>query len=143
MFDSMPGQTTEKGACSIGCHDNFFQFDGEVEEAVDVDVAKGKGADGRLASTARTPCATDTVVVPAGYNVNFLAMGFHAFKSVAIKGGGDNQVVEIKAARDLPRYMLFPTRDTKVHLGDAVIDQCAAHGMLTDDDRCVCKLTEE
>ena len=79
---------------------------------------------------------TDTVVIPNGYNVNFIAMGFHAFKSVAYQVG--DQVLETKAASSLPAFMLYPTRNTQLYLGDTVVDQCVARGMIDDEDRCIC-----
>ena len=130
------GQTTDKGECSVGCHDNFYTFDGrDVEEAVEVDVAQGV-SDARLKQTDQTPCDTDTVVIPAGFNVNFLAIGFHAFRSVAFKVG--DRVVETEAAAGLPPFMLYPSpRGSRLYLGDA-IDECDAQGMMNDEDRCIC-----
>lgn len=52
------GQTTEKGECSLGCHDNFYAYTGrKVESALDVDITDFKGADDSdLKQTDETPC---------------------------------------------------------------------------------------
>ena len=57
------GQTTEKGECSLGCHDNFYQFNGrKIKDAVNVDVTTFKGdADADLKETDETPCGKHIV----------------------------------------------------------------------------------
>ena len=67
------GQTTEKGECSVGCHDNFYVFKGSKEDATSVDM-KAAADNEDLEAAKDAPCGTDTVVIPEGYNVNLLAM---------------------------------------------------------------------
>jgi hypothetical protein len=129
------GQTNDKAACSIGCHTNFYQFNGNVDAAVAADITKG-ATDDRMTDSTATPCNRDTVVVPKGYNVNLLAQGFHAFRSIVYAGGGD-KAVKAKSLVELPAFMFYPTKDPKLYVGNSVLNYCEAAGM-ANDDRCIC-----
>jgi hypothetical protein len=132
------GQTTEKGACSLGCHNNFYQYVGRDAE----DAALNFDADDldteSYVEALATPCGSDTVVIPHGYNVNLLALGFHAYKEVLYVQ--DGEVVYVESPSQLPEFMLYPaTAGAKVLIGDDVDEQCQDSGNSNPADlSCVC-----
>jgi len=136
------GQSTEKGECSVGCNKNFYVYDGKKKDAVAVDLSKlREGANlvlpKEMTNADVAPCGSDIVVIPDGYNVNLLAMGFHAFRSVVYTSG--DEVIEAKATAQMPQFSLFPVDNMRLFFGDSVIDQCKANGMMdSKTDTCVC-----
>jgi hypothetical protein len=132
------GQTTEKGACSLGCHSNFYEYLGRDKEraAIDYDRKDSKGISDDFVEAEASPCGSDTVVVPEGFNVNVLALGVHAFKEILYVQ--DGEVIYVEAPSQLPEFMLFPTADQKVIIGGDANDQCADAGVSDRDGNCVC-----
>ena len=55
-----------------------------------------------MQEAAYTPCNKDTVVLPRGYGFNFLALGFHAYKSV-VYSNSDETYIEAKTVDELPK----------------------------------------
>ena len=99
------GQSTMKGECSLGYHCNFYEYLGrDEEEAAKAQLTGDKKSD-RLVETEATPCGKDPVVVPEGYNVNFLAMGFHAFRSIVYPSGG--QLKTAQTVGEMAEYSLY------------------------------------
>ena len=99
------GQSTMKGECSLGCHSNFYEYLGRDEEEASRVQLTGNATNDRLVETETTPCGKDTVVVPEGYNVNFLAMGFHAFRSIVYPSGG--QLRTAQTVGEMAEYSLY------------------------------------
>jgi len=137
------GQDTHNPACSLGCHSNFFEFLGRnTEEAADIDLVELNSHtefDSGFAAVpaGRTPCDTDTIVIPKRYGVNLLSLGFHPYKEL-VYPFSDEKLVTVEAEEDLPAFMMFPTSNQKVFIGQNVLDDCADHGLLDDADRCIC-----
>ena len=139
------GQDTKNPACSLGCHKNFFEYLGRnTEEAADIDLVElnshaAEDFDAGFAAVpaGRTPCDTDTVVIPKRYGVNLLSLGFHPFKNF-VYPHSDEKLVDVTAEEDIPAFMMFPTSNQKVFVGQNVLDDCADHGLLDDEDRCIC-----
>merc|ERR1719199_683094 len=137
------GQDTKNPACSLGCHNNFYEYLGrDMDEAADIDLKElnthTEFDDGFAAVPAgRVPCDTDTVVIPKRYGINLLSLGFHPFKNIVYPHNEDS-LVSVTAEEDIPAFMMFPTSNQKVFLGQDVLDDCADHGLLDDDDRCIC-----
>ena len=146
------GQNSGQAECSLGCHSNFFLTTDKAVPALDSakDLQEASGPDGIPAGSSLSattnfdvPCGSDTIVLPSGYGYTFLALGFHAYKSVVYKAGDSDtsKVVEASSAAELPGFMTFPSQQQKIFVGKTVIDSCEAYGhtaKIGSKKQCVC-----
>ena len=131
------GQTTERAECSLGCQSNFYEYPGGVGQAAYQLPEPGAETDLELAT--RAPCADDSVVIPDGYNVNVLGMGFHVFKSVTYVNVDD--VVEIENAALVPGTFFFDVVHERLAIGEQAEDACSDAGLYSDSKDhpgCIC-----
>ena len=66
-----------------------------------------------------------------------LALGFHAFQSIAYMQG--ENFVELEARKDVPGTLVFATKNDRIHLGEAATDTCRDAGLYDREaDDCIC-----
>ena len=76
-------------------------------------------------------------VIPTGYSVNLLGLGFNSFRSIVYRSG--DEVIEVKTKKDIPSSFLFDVVYSRLNIGETALDTCRDAGLYdSKEDECIC-----